>query len=164
MQVCCCLLLPFAVRFLPTRRAQEQLTDAEARALGAAQEVSGVRLENLALKQRVLELEQQLGLPPSYDAESLAEALASQQAAAVQLPWAVQQMVTGSEPGSFEQLGSGGSKQGDDAAGSAGIGEETAGATTYDENVDTPSLMRPPDQQETATGDDDSGLRQRKRA
>ncbi|KAF8073061.1 hypothetical protein HT031_000722 [Scenedesmus sp. PABB004] len=108
------------------RRAQVQLQDAEARAMGALHESCGVRLENLHLRQRLLELEGELGLPPSFDAEALAEALAAQQAAAAQLPWFAQQCAApGAAPAPQPQLAL--PQPGDGATGSDGASSDGGG-------------------------------------
>jgi hypothetical protein len=70
-----------------------QVQDAEMRMIGALQESCNVKFENISLKQRLIDLERQLDLPPSFDAEALQEQLQQQHAQAQQLPWVMQQCV-----------------------------------------------------------------------
>jgi regulator of replication initiation timing len=76
------------------RRAQQQLQDAEVRTMGTVQENVAVKFENLDLKRRLLELEGQLNLPPSFEADALQEQhvqLVQQAQQAQQVAWQVQQ-------------------------------------------------------------------------
>lgn len=63
------------------------------RMVGALQDSCNVKFENIALKQRLIELEKQLDLPQSFDPEVLQEQLQQQHAQAQQLPWLMQQCV-----------------------------------------------------------------------
>uniref|UniRef100_A0A383WGX1 Uncharacterized protein n=1 Tax=Tetradesmus obliquus TaxID=3088 RepID=A0A383WGX1_TETOB len=75
------------------RRTQMQVQEAEMRMIGALQDSCNVKFENIALKQRLIELEKQLDLPQSFDPEALQEQLQQQHAQAQQLPWLMQQCV-----------------------------------------------------------------------
>ncbi|KAF6262489.1 hypothetical protein COO60DRAFT_1699220 [Scenedesmus sp. NREL 46B-D3] len=75
------------------RRTQMQVQDAEIRMIGALQESCNVKFENISLKQRLIELEKQLDVPLSFDAELLQEQLQQQHAHAQQLPWVMQQCI-----------------------------------------------------------------------
>jgi hypothetical protein len=68
-----------------------QVQDAEMRMVGALQDSCNVKFENIALKQRLVDLEKQLDLPLSFDPEALQEQLQQQHAQAQQLPWVMQQ-------------------------------------------------------------------------
>jgi hypothetical protein len=93
-----------------------QVQDAEMRMIGALQESCSVKFENISLKQRLIELERQLDLPPSFDAEALQEQLQQQHAQAQQLPWVMQQCVPPEQQQQLQQLLEGPSGQQVDAA------------------------------------------------
>jgi len=92
------------------RCAQQQLQEAQVRTVGAVQESFAVKQENLDLKQRVVLLEKQLDLPPSFDAEALQEQqeqLHQQGQQAQQAAWQVQLQQQYMQPQAYGAEGQG---------------------------------------------------------
>eukprot|EP00879_Flechtneria_rotunda_P017494 GHRR01018343.1.p1 GENE.GHRR01018343.1~~GHRR01018343.1.p1 ORF type:complete len:436 (+),score=201.31 GHRR01018343.1:371-1678(+) len=79
------------------RRAQHQLQEAENRTMAVLQNSYAVQHENITLKQRLVDLEKQLDLPASFNAEALQEQLKQhQQTATQQLPLVIQESMQSS--------------------------------------------------------------------
>lgn len=94
------------------RQLQQQLQDAQVRTVGAVQESYAMKQENLDLKTRLVDLEKQLDLPPSFDAEALQELqeqLHQQAQQAQQAAWQVQlqQQYLQGGPGQYQQSDTG---------------------------------------------------------
>lgn len=97
--------------------------------MGAVQESFAVKQENLDLKQRVVLLEKQLNLPPSFDAEALQEQqeqLHQQGQQAQQAAWQVQLQQQYMQPQAYgtEGQGSGSHEANVIGNGQASVGSE----------------------------------------